>query len=476
MKQAIQPGADVAQKTAAEPVRSWRSQQQVVASDGRLAQLAATLNSSPGSKALAQLKEDMQHGPQGLTGLAVEINQSAPAQLRGIAVNDDAGLEHEADVMGAKALAVQRQPATDDAESFPGASLGNAKIHNNSVQQGTDAPVQRVRILLKDEDPDLMARLRLVPVANPGAATLQNPDNVGTLAQIGANESIILEGHGYMNNPLFGARQAVSQGGIPPARLAAVVRGVPKPLAWAGNVVLLGCSTGDITAAVSEEYFKLTGTTVKVIGTRAGIRVGTKEDGTVFVGHDWSEQPVNERPADLAFVGDLRAANGAFSGYIRQLSAFCRALSQNSKGVATPLPYTLTQLEARGNYIDDVDNLSAHKATAVHGRRYAKPARNQMGALFGAVLLEIGNVSFFRAPDTILPIADPKAAVDQVTRVLVVLKKLGDDEGPIRLAVEHELLGYTLKEVDLSSNVSAKHSKRRRTQVGIFSDTWVDEP
>jgi hypothetical protein len=465
MKQPIQPDADVAQKTVAGSARSWHPQQQAAAHGGHLVQLSAMMNSSPGSKALTQLKEDMQHGPQGLMGLAAEINQSAPAQLRGVPVNDDAGLEHEADVMGAKALAIQHQPAS-----------GNAKVHNNPVQQGTDAPVQRVRILLRDEDQDLMARLRLVPVANVGAQTLQDPAQVGTLNEIGLNESIVLEGHGYIETPfLGGAPRAVSQGGIPPARLAAVAHGVPKPDAWAGNIVLLGCSTGDIIAAVSQEYFKLARKAVKVIGTRASIRVGTKEDGSVFIGHDWSEQPVDQRPADLAFVEELREANRIFSAAIKKLLAICRALSLNANGTPTAIPYPADQIEAQGVHIIDIESTSAHKGTAVDGRRYAKPARIKLSVLFQGVFAEISKITFFESPSTVRPIASVPTAKAQVGSALVAMKKLVDDGDPLREEVEYELLGYTLKEVNLDSNVSAKHSKRRRTKESFFGDTWVDE-
>jgi len=62
-------------------------------------------NVSPRVQVLAQLKDDIQHSRrvQSLTEPAAEINQYAPAQLRGVQVNDDAGLEHEADGMGAEA-------------------------------------------------------------------------------------------------------------------------------------------------------------------------------------------------------------------------------------------------------------------------------------------------------------------------------------------------------------------------------------
>jgi len=63
MKQTVQPNAGVVQKSAVELARSRTQQQPAAATDGRLTQLAAMMNGSAGSRALAQLKEDMQHGP-----------------------------------------------------------------------------------------------------------------------------------------------------------------------------------------------------------------------------------------------------------------------------------------------------------------------------------------------------------------------------------------------------------------------------
>src|SRR6266567_851822 len=129
MKQTIQSNADVAQQAAAESARS-PSPQRSIAPSGRLAQLAVTINGSPRGQALAQPKDAIQHSPrvQNLTSLAAEINQSAPAQLRSVSVNDDAGLEHEADEMGTKALAAQSQPVTDGAENCTDASRGNVNV------------------------------------------------------------------------------------------------------------------------------------------------------------------------------------------------------------------------------------------------------------------------------------------------------------------------------------------------------------
>jgi hypothetical protein len=432
LKQSLQAGVQHAERTTA-PARSQQSQRKG-ATGSRLAQLAAFTNNSTRVQALAERRADLQHGRgvQGLKQLASQINQSPPDPSPGHAPTAVAG-------------------------------------------QDDGAPVQRVRILLKDEDQDLMERVRQVPVANVGGQTLQSTDGIGDLNEIGQNESIVLEGHGYWDDPIVGSRKVVSQGGIPPAELAAIVHRVPKPDNWSGNVVLLGCATGYITAKVSEEYFKLTEKPVKVIGTRASIRVGSKEDGEAFAGYEWSGQPESQRPRDLAYVEDLRIANKAFSGAMKQVIAVAKALSQNLKGPAA-IPHPVDKVEVQGQYLIDVDSLSDHRKDALEGRSYAKPERLRLVTLLTNVTQEIHGLSFFEWPSTVRAIGDPPAALEGVKKVNAHLVKLVDEGNPLRELVDHILLGYTLKEVDLSSNVSSLHSKRKRTKKSIFGDTWVDEP
>jgi hypothetical protein len=114
MKQAVQPDAGHDHGTS-ESARS-RPLPENVSTTGPLAQVAATMNSSPQVQRLAQLGHDMQKSPpaRSLMSLAAEINGDAPPQLRAIPVNDDATLEREADAMetneaGSNSSLVQRK-------------------------------------------------------------------------------------------------------------------------------------------------------------------------------------------------------------------------------------------------------------------------------------------------------------------------------------------------------------------------------
>lgn len=86
-----------------------------------LAQLSANMNGGPRVRSLAQTKDDIQHSPrvQYLTNLAAEIGRDTPAQFRSFAVNDDAGLKPEADVMGEKAAVVFPQDGAGMGQANP---------------------------------------------------------------------------------------------------------------------------------------------------------------------------------------------------------------------------------------------------------------------------------------------------------------------------------------------------------------------
>jgi hypothetical protein len=73
---------------------------------GELAQLFALANGSSQVQAQLKLTEELRGSQkvQSQSSLAALINQGEPAQMRSVVVNRNAGLEHEADVMGGKAL------------------------------------------------------------------------------------------------------------------------------------------------------------------------------------------------------------------------------------------------------------------------------------------------------------------------------------------------------------------------------------
>jgi hypothetical protein len=165
MKQTTEPKSPRASK-ATEPVRS-RPGPQTVAPTGNLAQLAAMVNSSPRQRALLQLTEDLQNRPRVHSLFRPsEINRGAPALQRSVPVNDDASLEREVDVMGAKALAIPAQQEevpeeTVDASPVPiqlqenaapvehlAHKVGASQENMSTVPTATQPPVQR-KVLVK---------------------------------------------------------------------------------------------------------------------------------------------------------------------------------------------------------------------------------------------------------------------------------------------------------------------------------------
>jgi hypothetical protein len=182
LKQIVQPTAQPPQKPTAEPSARFMRQQ---STDGRtsklsqpaaitnqspcgselqnrgpclrpqggqLAQLAAMANGSPRVQVQRRLARDLRNSErvQGLTGLTAHLNPRVPTQLHGVPINDDAGLEREANVMGARA--VQHQSSADNSASDSFVEFNSeiegqfgTSLHNISVQRKEgDGVVQAV--------------------------------------------------------------------------------------------------------------------------------------------------------------------------------------------------------------------------------------------------------------------------------------------------------------------------------------------
>ncbi len=93
-------------------------------------------------------------------------------QSKGVLINDDEGLEHEADVMATKAM--QKRHSEKSVFKFP--------IHKQITE-----PIQRVKIKLEEKDKALMDSLRQITVPNQGAQAVDSIDQVKGLDMIGVN-------------------------------------------------------------------------------------------------------------------------------------------------------------------------------------------------------------------------------------------------------------------------------------------------
>jgi hypothetical protein len=94
----VLPSAEHVEKNAASGTTRVSRNQQAPAPSGGLAQLATQVNSAAQPQSLAQLQESARQSScvSSLAGLAAEINQQAPAPLRGVPVNDPPASEREA--------------------------------------------------------------------------------------------------------------------------------------------------------------------------------------------------------------------------------------------------------------------------------------------------------------------------------------------------------------------------------------------
>lgn len=206
---------------------------------------------------------------------AWHIVQQAQGRVRatmqmkdGVPVNADAGLEHEADVMGARALALPAQSVG----WRNGAGSGQLRP---SQPTAANSEVQRIRIRLDHANDGIMLNVRAAKVPKAGDKEVDGLRGYNEAhPPIADDENIVLEGHGtYLTRDHARDAPYDSQAQLGPRQLANVARLVPKGPHWHGQIVLFGCATGTLTMDVSRYYLALTGKSVNVVGTLADIRM-----------------------------------------------------------------------------------------------------------------------------------------------------------------------------------------------------------
>lgn len=174
MKKTVQSDAQHAPNTIAGAARSpqpWQARAQ-----GHLAQLAATLNNSPQSQALAQRKEAFTQSPrvQGLAGLATRINQG-----EGVSFNQNAGLKQGNGGMETKIS------GTDNGNSIPGESReagtsDHAIFSEQKVAQRKEvaAAVKGLSHLVKKKGNTIFGSQEEHEVEEPEQVTVETNDRI----------------------------------------------------------------------------------------------------------------------------------------------------------------------------------------------------------------------------------------------------------------------------------------------------------
>ncbi len=372
-------------------------------------------------------------------------------QLQGVNVNDNEGLEREADVMGKILL------------------KGNDKCsENKKTLQSFNPIIQRIKIKLKDEDPILMSRLRNVRIDEQGEGRLESPENIHSVKLIGKEENIIFEGHGYVNDPLWGKAKTIGQGGFTPQELATFAHKIPKPVDWAGNIILAGCSTGEITEDVSKHYFSLAEKSVNVIGTKFNIRIGTKENGENFIGSDWGHFP-DEQPTDLKYIEEILGATKTFWSSICEFTALTRQLIDFKEKKRQDIDLNITPVESICNKIVSVDTQSTE--TKIPQKNYMFTQREILHNFFCTCIEKLKAIDFFVYPDKVKEIVDLHKENTQLDNLIADILTLSQQK-LLYSEICFYLHGLQLKEIDIFDPEQTKHSKLRRTKKGFFSDTW----
>jgi hypothetical protein len=236
-------------------------------------------------------------GPQQSKFPQPGAGEEHPAQLAGIAVNNDRDLEHEATMMGARAMQLPAEPLGQPRQQAGGKRLASAALvpglshahlrHAENMlnaappvqrlralgrmlaqsaaargSSGSAAPVQRMILPLGDladlerREPGATAERRASAtvisdaaensrratnerVAHPWEERFR-PFKRGALAGIGLNEELRIYGHGEV----YEGEAVVAQiGGYTPQALATKLIRLGVPATYGGEIYLTGCET-----------------------------------------------------------------------------------------------------------------------------------------------------------------------------------------------------------------------------------------
>lgn len=165
--------------------------------------LQEVANNSPQAKQVAQLRSIANsHSARKLSAIQKKVkNKALPDKLK----LDVDGLSSESladvNVHYKRARSAPLHAHTYEHEAYIHKS-SEQKIQRRSFSDNLRA-VQLVRIKLRDEDKNLMAELRQVPVNEEGDQAVEAPTKLSDfdgLAEIGTAENIVLEGHGNTND------------------------------------------------------------------------------------------------------------------------------------------------------------------------------------------------------------------------------------------------------------------------------------
>jgi len=144
----------------------------------------------------------------------------------GVAVNDDAGLESEADLMGARAL--QATASADD-------------VHHAGGKGASGSPLLQRMIFPVAAKPEDKAAFK---IQGEKQSALGHGEVAADLSRVGPDEDLHVIGHGSEN----------SVAGMTPEDLVALLLRSGLPSGYAGRIYLETCNSGTTTASVDESY------------------------------------------------------------------------------------------------------------------------------------------------------------------------------------------------------------------------------
>lgn len=344
-----------------------------------------------------------------------------------------------------------------------------------------------------------MQNLRKVHLPNQGNQTLNGTGGIRSLERISQSEDIVFEGHGHFQPALIGSPTVVSHAGIPPDQLAQHAFNIPKPRNWNGNIVLMGCQTGDLTSEVSKQYFLLAKRPVLVMGTPQSIRVGADISGRHFTGVDWESRPQSERPRDLpermalktAFEGFLNAEQD-FSSVANQVAIFMSQVTKDFVAQVTKWDKVDIKVNRRMGLAQVAQiSAAARKLAETAPGKYMSDERTDLVIAFRDRLVSLTKLPFVQpgsglVVSVLAPSGDESELETQEGLITDFAKAVKtfmldwqgyvDSKRADRTLISEFLHGLTLKELDILNPAEGVHKEMIRTHEGVFWDTWKEVP
>jgi hypothetical protein len=212
----------------------------------------------------------------------------------------------------------------------------------------------------------------------------------------------------------------------------------------------------------------LTGRSVAVKGMKTSIAVGSDVHDGLFIGTDLENEPVSDRPADLAFINELFGVIILHPTAIASLGKLFGKLIQFNETQTTGITENLEAIDQAWAPFAGIDATTANPQT--HGANYKLPERQAIHQDFVAVREAIRNISVFQYPDVVRPSVNQLQEALEIEAAADLFRAFGNQKAAV-LRLNQYFHGLRLRRIDLTNPDHITSSKKARA-LGIFY--WTD--